>query len=107
VSEVGIGLIDYWIENCIVYLYHHTAKMDEMMARLLAEVRTDQELLKEEMLAKMKTNQEGMIVKLDAYHDKLMVIMKASQENTEVMMYACLEKTEATDGRECPSWSIQ
>jgi hypothetical protein len=94
-SEAGIGLIDYWIEDCIVYLHRHTVMMEEMIACLLAEIRTDQELLKEKMLAKMKTNQEKVMVKFDAHHDKLMVIMKAGQENTEVMMYVCLEKTEA------------
>jgi hypothetical protein len=32
------------------------------------EMRTDQNLLKEEMLAKMDTNQERMDAKLDAHH---------------------------------------
>jgi hypothetical protein len=39
----GIGLIDYWIEDCILYLQCHTMEMEvlQMMARLLAEIRTE------------------------------------------------------------------
>jgi hypothetical protein len=42
--------------------------MEQMLAHLLAEIRTGQGPKKEEMLGKMETNQDRMMAKLDANH---------------------------------------
>jgi hypothetical protein len=83
----------------------YIAKMEteRMMARLLAEIRNKQakadanlremragqELLKEEMLAKMETYQERM----EVHHERVMAKMDSRIET----MGTCLEKTEATE----------
>jgi hypothetical protein len=61
-----------------------------MMAHLLAEIRTNreerrtgQELLKEEILAKMEANQERTDAKLDAHHERMMGWMDSQLEKME------------------------
>jgi hypothetical protein len=80
---------------------------EEMMARLeamlqnnqeniaanLKEIRVSQALLKEEMLAKMETNQERMDARSDSHHERMMARMNSQLEKME----ASLGKTEATD----------
>jgi hypothetical protein len=62
-----------------------------MPAGLLAEIRTGQKHLKEEMLAKKKANQErmeadygNMMAKLDAHHERMMARMDSQLQKTEV-----------------------
>jgi hypothetical protein len=67
-SEVGrFGLIDYWIEDCIVLLYRHNTKM--------AYMAQTSELLKslEEVMAKMDANRElrTMREKVDSHHERM------------------------------------
>jgi hypothetical protein len=50
----GTGLIDYWIEDCIVQLYGLTSKTEQIPARLLAEMN----VMQKGMGAKMDTNEE-------------------------------------------------
>jgi hypothetical protein len=83
---VTIDVRSGWIGAHSKKLYHHTVEGEQMMARLLAEMKTiqaktdaslnemkqelrvSQEHQEEGMLAKMETNQERMDPKLDAHH---------------------------------------
>jgi hypothetical protein len=77
--------------------------MEQIMARLLAEMRTNQEKTNanlkkmkanhEEVMAIMETNQEKMMAKLDARHERMVTRMDSQLENRE----ACLEKTEVVE----------
>jgi 23S rRNA pseudoU1915 N3-methylase RlmH len=93
------GVKSDWIGNCIGSLYRHTMEMEQMMACLLDEIRTNQtkadtnlKEMKEEMTTRLKakidTNQEKTIVKLDAHHERMMTRMDYQLEK----MVACLEK---------------
>jgi hypothetical protein len=71
-----------------------------MMARLLAERRTNQakaganlKEMKEEMTVRLEAKIDGKMAKLDTHHERMMGRLDFQLEKIE----ACLEKTEATD----------
>jgi hypothetical protein len=57
------GFIDYWIDNYTLKLQRHITEMEveQMMARLLAEIRTNRENMdaKQEMLVRMEARIEA------------------------------------------------
>jgi hypothetical protein len=101
------GVSKGWIGHCIGSLNHHTVEVEQMMACLLAEVRTNREKLavseakpdaslrevREEMRACQELLKEEMLGKLDAYHERMIARMDSWLEQMEV----CLGKMEATD----------
>jgi hypothetical protein len=97
-------------------LYRHTNEVEQMMACLLAEIRTDKEKmdanqaktdanqrgmrermrdgqkhLKEEMRAGQELLKQEMLAKLDAHHERMTAKMDTQLKKIE----ACLEKAEA------------
>jgi hypothetical protein len=79
-------LINYWIEDCIVYLYRHTTKMDEILGRLLAEINAIQD--------KMDDGQEEMKARAGFLASQIDV----NQKEMKTMLDACLEKLVANPG---------
>jgi hypothetical protein len=96
------GVRSGWIgDHSKKLLYRHTVEMEQMMACLLAEMKTNQartaaslkemkeemragqELLKEEMLTKMETDEERTDAKLDAHHERMMAGMNSELEKVE------------------------
>jgi hypothetical protein len=74
-SGVRIG----WIGEYSKKLYRHTMEMEQTMAILLAEIRTDQvkvdtilKEIKEEMRAGKELLKEKILGKLNAHHERMM-----------------------------------
>jgi hypothetical protein len=82
----GIGLIDYWIEDCIVWLYCHTTMMEQILAFLLAKVNVMQERADtnlERMEAEMDSNQDDMNVKQERMDPSLRKMKAEIRANKE------------------------
>jgi hypothetical protein len=93
------GVKSGWIGDRSKKLYRHTMEMKQIMARLLAEIRTNHEEMRinqENMdanLKEMKASQEHLKEEMYADHVELMAIMKTGQEKIEAIVEVSLEKT--------------
>jgi hypothetical protein len=81
------------IGDCRKKICGHTVKMEEIMARLKAEIRTNREEIragqqrqKAEMRAHQEFLKEEMLAKLDASHERLMFSMDSELEKLETCL---------------------
>jgi 6-phosphogluconolactonase/glucosamine-6-phosphate isomerase/deaminase len=79
----GTGSVDYWIEGYITYLYRHTTRIEQKMARLLDEMNVTRE--------NTNSNQERMEAKIRAE----IKIFREKMDSNEEKAEACHRKMEA------------
>jgi hypothetical protein len=66
-------------------LYRHTVETEQMMTRVLAEIRIDREEMTARLQAKTDTNQEKMDAKTDFNQREMKAEIRARNENFEVL----------------------
>jgi hypothetical protein len=109
--HVTTGVGSGWTVDRSKKIYHHTMEIEQMLARLLAErktnqehlkeeIRVGQEHLKEEMRAGQKLLTEKMMAKLHAHHERMMARMDSHLDKIKAtvdVFEESLNKMDITD----------